>query len=260
MRHIRVDHGYFEITNEGSKMSESQGVKIGELFGIKVYISLSWFLIAGALAWSVQLRFTETVPNQHAFLYWIFGIITVALLFASLLIHEFCHCLIGKLFGVVFRSITLLILGAVATSYTPLSKTTAKAEFYIALAGPLSNFALAGALFSLEGPLNLPKASLALESIVLIMSINIVLGLFNLLPCFPMDGGRILRAAIWWRTKNLQKATVIAFWVAIATCLLLLGALVWRKDIAQALWIGAILIVIINSAYAEYRAVNQQTV
>ncbi len=239
-------------------MFESQGVKIGELFGIKIYLALSWFLIAGVLTWVIKLSIAKAVPDQHAFLYWTFGILVVALLFASLLIHELSHCLIGKLFGVVFKSITLVMTGAFAIADMSLSKKSATAEFFISLAGPLSNFALASALFSFAVLLNLPETSLELESFTQIITVNITLGLFNLLPCFPMDGGRVLRAALWWRTKDLQKATAIAFGAALTTCVLLLGALFWRGNLAQTLWIGIILIAfIVPSAYAEYRAVNK---
>ena len=238
-------------------MFGGQGVKIGELFGIKIYLNSSWFLIASVFVLSMQLYFAKAVPNQHAFSYWIFGILTAALLFISLLAHEFSHCLMARPFGIVFRSITLLMLGAVAISHTPLSKTTAKAEFFISLAGPLSNFAMAGALLSAADSLNLPKTSLVLESIALIATMNIVLGLFNLLPCFPMDGGRVLRAVLWWRTENIQKATTIAFWAATITCVLLVSALVWKASMWQALWIGTILTFIIRAGYTECRALSE---
>lgn len=230
-------------------------VEVGRLFGIRICADLSWFIIAALVTWNIYSRLIEKVPDQPFLLYLMFAFFLTAGVFASVLIHELSHCFVARRFGIVFSRITLCVFGAIATSNTKLSKLSAKSEFWFTLAGPLSNFCLV-ALLAAPAFL-LPKNSLWFESALMLLYINMILGLFNLLPCLPMDGGRILRATLWWRTGNLQKATTIAFGVAITTSAALLTFLIFTRSIGQLFWIGALLLFIIPSAYDEYRMIHK---
>lgn len=230
-------------------------VEMGRLFGIRIRADLSWFILVALVTWKIYNLLIVKVPDQPFFLYWMFVFFLTTGVFVSLLMHEFSHCLVARHFGIVFSRITLCVFGAIATSDIKLSKLSAKSEFWFTLAGPLSNFCLV-ALLAAPAFL-LPKNSLWFESALMLLYINALLCLFNLLPCLPMDGGRILRAALWWRTGNLQKATTIAFWVAIVTSAALLAFLIFTGSIGQLFWIGALLLFIIPSAYDEYRMVHK---
>jgi Zn-dependent protease len=140
-------------------------------------------------------------------MYWVAGAVTAILFFVSVLGHELAHSLVAIRQGEKVRQITLFVLGGVAQiSDEPREATK---EFYMALVGPLTSFALAG-LFYVLGFVLLSVGETATAIVRYLLFINILLGAFNLLPGFPMDGGRILRALIWKVTGNLKKATGIA--------------------------------------------------
>ena len=179
-------------------------IKLGRIWGIPIGLHFSWFLIFGLVTWSLALGyFPEEYPALTTPAYWILGAITSILFFGSVLVHELAHALIALRNKLPVRAINLFIFGGVAElTQEPRS---AGAEFRIAITGPLASLGLAalfGGLYLLDQQIPL----LAAPSLWL-ARINLLLAVFNMIPGFPLDGGRILRAAIWWKTNNLYKAT-----------------------------------------------------
>jgi Zn-dependent protease/predicted transcriptional regulator len=182
--------------------------RIGRIFGIDIYIDASWLVIFGLFTWMMSsYYFPSSYPRWPAWQYWVVGTFTSLLLFASVLVHELAHSLVAIRQGEKVRRITLFILGGVA-QITEEPKEASK-EFFMALVGPLTSFAIAGACYGLIfvlRPVSEPLAAMARY----LSFINVLLGAFNLLPGFPMDGGRVFRSIIWKLTGNLKKATRIA--------------------------------------------------
>lgn len=186
------------------------GIKIGKLFGIEIFLDYSWFFIFALMTWALSTEYFPSL-NQAVSLTnnIILGALTALFLFASALIHELLHSLTAKRNGLEVNRITLFLFGGIAELFE--EPKNAKSEFKIALAGPLTSFILAGIFWVI---FLLTKSHNGLFNITVIASalaqINFLLGAFNLLPGFPLDGGRILRSIAWHYTKNLKRATQIA--------------------------------------------------
>jgi Zn-dependent protease len=182
--------------------------RVGRILGIDINIDSSWLIIFILFSWILAgTYFPQYFPDWPRSLYWAMGFLTSLLVFASVLVHELAHSLVAIKQGEKVRSITLFILGGVA-QITEEPKQPLK-EFVMALVGPLSSFFLAGIFFILA--LFLRGISEPLyASISYLAIINTILAVFNLLPGFPMDGGRVLRSILWKITGNLKKATRIA--------------------------------------------------
>jgi Zn-dependent protease len=197
--------------------------KIGKIFGIDIHIDSSWFVIFILLTWVLA---TSYFPRQHpdwsTALYWLIGIFTSLSMFASVLIHELAHSLVAKVQGDEVRRITLFILGGVAQISEEPKKPWK--ELTMALVGPFASMVLAFGFFMMSFFLSVFSEPLGASFLYLAL-INFVLAVFNLLPGFPMDGGRVLRALIWQATGDLKRATHIASRVGqgVAFLLLFLG-------------------------------------
>jgi len=182
--------------------------RVGRIFGIDINIDSSWLVIFVLFSWVLAgSYFPQNYPDWPQSLYWIMGIITSLLVFVSVLLHELAHSFVAIKQGEKVRGITLFILGGVA-QITEEPKQPLK-EFFMALVGPLSSLALGLVFFFLSFFLRGMSEPLYASAIYLGI-INTVLAIFNLLPGFPMDGGRILRAILWKITGSLRKATRIA--------------------------------------------------
>lgn len=186
---------------------QHQMIRIGRIFKIPVGIDYSWFFIEIIVAWMLSTGyFPHEFPGWSKTLYWSAGIITSILLFASVLLHEIGHALVARLFKIEVKNIRLLIFGGVAQFEQEPEK--AAPEFWIAAAGPVVNLLLAGLLYSL---LPLLAHQQVLEGICKYLAyINLILGLFNLIPGFPLDGGRVLRAMFLVVNHDFRKSTIVA--------------------------------------------------
>jgi Zn-dependent protease len=176
--------------------------------GIPFGINWSWFIIFIFLAVVLAVSY---FPYRHsdwsAPVYWVVGISTSLLFFASVLVHEVAHSMVAVRRGIEVKSISLFILGGVARITREASHPST--ELLMAVAGPLSSLALGGvfAVIWLAGRNTVePLGAMAFY----LCWINVALAVFNLLPSFPMDGGRVLRSAIWWRSGDFMRATRIA--------------------------------------------------
>jgi Zn-dependent protease len=182
--------------------------RLGKIFGIEIYIDSSWLIIFALVTWTLAGQyFPSQNPNWPLLLNWFLGVIASILFFASVLAHELSHSLVAIQQGEKVRNITLFIFGGVAQIAEEPDKPFK--EFLIAFAGPLASIAIG--IISGIAWLFIHEISLPLASIFRYLGIiNIALAVFNLIPGFPLDGGRILRATIWGFTKNLKLATRIA--------------------------------------------------
>jgi Zn-dependent protease/CBS domain-containing protein len=183
-----------------------RSITLFRLLGFEVKVDLSWVVIAALVTWSLASSvFPESLPSQQPAFYWLMGIIGAVGLFASIVFHEFSHSLIARMQGLNMRGITLFIFGGVAEMTE--QPASPRVEFLMSIVGPLSSLVLSG-VFYLVSLLPLPDA----PTIVLrwLGSINVILAVFNMIPAFPLDGGRVLRSALWAIKKDLRWATRIA--------------------------------------------------
>jgi Zn-dependent protease/CBS domain-containing protein len=182
-------------------------IPIGRILGISIDLDYSWFLMVGLLAWLLAVQYYPSeFRNWTVREYWIMGIVTAVMLFVSVLIHELGHSILAKRFGLSVPRITLFIFGGV--SQIAAEPPSAGAEFWIAIVGPLVSFALAAFFWKLEPLLAGSPPLYALAKYLALL--NVVLGAFNLIPGFPLDGGRVFRAVVWKITGKYQRATAIA--------------------------------------------------
>lgn len=179
--------------------------RIGRIKGIDINIDPSWLIIFGLITFSLGgVYFPRVYPRWPHWLHLITGPITSILFFASVLGHELAHSLVAIRQGEKVRSITLFIFGGAAEITEEPDRP--RKEFLVAIVGPLSSLGIAlmfMGLWLLLRPINEPASAVARY----LAFINIVLAIFNLIPGFPMDGGRVLRSIIWGITGNLRRAT-----------------------------------------------------
>ncbi|MDD2251478.1 MAG: site-2 protease family protein [Dehalococcoidales bacterium] len=230
------------------------GIPVGRIFGISIRIHLSWFIIFGLVTWALAYNyFPLTYPGWSTGLTIGISLVTSLLFFLSVLIHEISHSLVAKKYGIPVSSITLFILGGIAEIAEEPKEP--KVEFLVAIAGPLSSIIIGiifGALW-----LTLPIGAEAVIAVSFWLAwINLMLGVFNLLPGFPMDGGRVLRSLIWWKTDDLDRSTRIASNIGQGVGMLfILGGifLIFYGLLLNGVWISIIGWFIRSAAASSYR-------
>lgn len=229
-----------------------QTIQIARVWGIPVGFNNSWYLIFAFLTWSLASSYMpQAYPDFTTAQYWILGTITSLLFFGSVLFHELAHAFFALRYQIGVKRITLFIFGGVAEMEE--EPTTPQAEFIIAAGGPLASFIAAGFFYLI---MIIPGMPNWVEAPALYLgNINLILALFNLIPGFPLDGGRILRA-ILWRFSNFSRATRIAarigqvnaiIFVAVGIYLLLDG------NTFNGIWLIFIGWFLSNSAHAHNR-------
>ena len=177
-------------------------IPIGRILGIPIDLDYSWFLIAILITWLLAVNYyPAALKGSTSGEYWLMGAVTAVLFFASIIVHELAHSWVALRYKIPIHRITLFIFGGV--SQIAAEPPNAAAEFLIAIAGPITSFVLAGVFFLLEGSLGNFAPALAVAKYLAL--INGLLGVFNLIPGFPLDGGRVFRAIVWGVTKNFRK-------------------------------------------------------
>jgi Zn-dependent protease len=230
-------------------------ISLGRILGIPIGLDYSWFLIFALLTWMLAVSYYPTqFKNWPPLLYWAMGAATAIMLFASVLLHELGHSVVALRFKVPVGSITLFIFGGVSQIST--EPPSAMAEFFIAIAGPLVSLALA-VLFSVVQP-----ALAAIQPLwglaKYLAYINLALVLFNLIPGYPLDGGRVFRAIVWAVTSNMRRATLIAAKVGRFFGFFFIFTGVWwmlRGNFGNGLWIALIGWFLDNAASAQVHQV-----
>lgn len=182
-------------------------IPLGRIFGIAVDLDYSWFLVFGLFTWILAVSYYPAeFKNWTPEAYWLMGAVTAILLFLSVLLHELGHSVVAKHFGIPVPRITLFIFGGVSQIAT--EPADAKKEFWMAAAGPAVSFVLAGVCWELRLVLASAPPLFALAKYMAL--VNLILGVFNLIPGFPLDGGRVFRAIIWGISHNFRRATSVA--------------------------------------------------
>jgi Zn-dependent protease len=215
-------------------------LSMGKIIGIPIGIDYSWFLVFILFTWVfASSYYPSEFQNWSTAEYWIVGAATTVMLFVSVLLHELSHSIVARRYKIQVRRITLFIFGGVSEITSEASN--ARAEFWIAIAGPLMSAALAG-LFAIVSPI--VKSITPLYALTKYLAyINISLAIFNLIPGFPLDGGRVFRSIIWGANRNLRRATVIAANVGrfIAFGFILFGVwLALTGNLLSGIWIAFI--------------------
>jgi Zn-dependent protease/CBS domain-containing protein len=215
-------------------------IRILRVAGIDISIHFSWLVIFGLVTWSLaQGLFPAAVPGLDQTTYWVVGAISAVLLFVSVLIHELAHSLVARARGLDARAITLFLFGGVSTLGGEAKKPST--EFLVAVVGPLSSFGIAFVVFAIAQVLDTgPLGSTVMGYLVFI---NVALGFFNLIPGFPLDGGRVFRSIVWNATGNFRRATEIAVAVSkfFAYAFMLFGLFrLLNGDLIGGIWTAAI--------------------
>lgn len=202
----------------------NKGIQIAKLFGIKIRIDWSWLLILLLVVWNLSIAFSQIHPDWGLPLTVSLAVTAALLFFLSVLLHELAHSLVAKSQGIPVDSITLFLFGGVA-SIREEPKSPGN-EFVMAILGPITSLVIGFALLLISGvgleaqellqqqPMEVLQEFSPLRTLGFWLgSVNVILGLFNMIPGFPLDGGRVLRSILWAITRNLQKATRWASYV-----------------------------------------------
>ena len=187
-------------------MPQAQGIRIGRILGIPIYIDLSWIIIFGLITYLISNQFAQLNPQWTITQLGILGAATSLLFFGSVLFHELSHSVVAQHYKIRVLSITLFLFGGLAR----IGKEPSKAiqEFNIAIAGTLASAFLAGVFFL--STLVFPDSKIVAAVSTYLWQTNLALAVFNMLPGFPLDGGRIFRAIVWGTTKDFVRATRVA--------------------------------------------------
>lgn len=243
-------------------MSDSRrGLDLFKIAGIRIRVDASWLVIFALVLWSLSAGYLpHRFPDLETGQYWIAGLVATLFFFASILVHELAHSLVAKRAGIHIPEITLFLFGGVSRmSEEPRSPGL---EFRVAIVGPLASFALAALFGGVAWAFGPSLPGLSGVVVEYLAWINAALGVFNLLPGFPMDGGRAFRALVWWRTGSLRRATRMASNIGqgFALALMALGALqLFSGALLGGLWlifIGMFLRGLASAGY-EQMAVRQ---
>lgn len=237
---------------------ERKGIRIFSLVGFEIRLDPSWVIILFLVIWSLSENF---FPYHYKGLtkstYWLMGISGALGLFSSIIFHELCHSLVARKFALPIKGITLFIFGGIAEMER--EPATPKAEFFMAIAGPLSSIGLS--LLFLGAYFNLPQNSASIPVIGVLKYlrwVNVLLAGFNLLPAFPLDGGRVFRSLLWQWNGNLRKATYISTRLGAGFGILISMAgilFLFTGDVIAGIWAILIGMFLHNASQLSYQRV-----
>jgi Zn-dependent protease/predicted transcriptional regulator len=184
--------------------------QIGRLFGIPLRVHISWLIVFGLISWSLAAGYLPAqLPDLPVWSYWLKAVLATTMFFFSIILHELGHSLVARHHGIGIASITLFVFGGVSQMKEEPSQ--ARQELQIALVGPIISLGLA-ALFGVLSALAATGGEPTPLGVLLtyLTVVNLLVSVFNMLPAFPLDGGRVLRALLWWRSGDLMRATYTA--------------------------------------------------
>src|ERR1700722_19891837 len=184
-------------------------IRVGKLFGIEIGLHYSWFLIALLITMSLGSQFQESHPEWGSNVIWSLSLLTAMLFFVTLLAHEMSHAMVARARGLTTTAITLFALGGVAQIEK--EPEDAKTEFLVGIVGPLSSAVIGvvvlGAAWAIGWRIGASPATPLLAMLVWLGYINLSLAAFNMIPGYPLDGGRILRSILWMTSHDAVRAT-----------------------------------------------------
>jgi Zn-dependent protease len=232
-------------------------IKLGKIHGIEIGLHYSWFIIAALIVFSLGEHFRQVNANWGMGLIWTAAVVTAALFFFTLLLHELAHSLVAQSRGLKVNEITLFALGGV--SQVQDDATDAKTEFWVAIAGPIASLIIGFGCLAIAPHLGWQgstKPHTAVSGVLFWLGyINVGLAVFNLIPGFPLDGGRVFRAIVWAITKNADRATRIAARVGQVVAFLFILDGIWQFSHGAGfggLWIAFIGWFLMDAAKASY--------
>lgn len=235
-------------------------IKLGHISGIEIGLHYSWLIIALLISFSLAAHFHSVRPDWSVGLTWTASILTSIFFFLTLLLHELAHSIVAKSRGLRVRAITLFALGGVSQIESEASD--AKSEFWIAIVGPLTSLIIGGVLIGiarLSGASADTPSSPVDAVLVWLGYINLALAAFNMIPGYPLDGGRVLRAIAWWVTHNADRATRIASRVGQVVAFLFILYGVFRFFVGAnvgGLWLAFIGWFLLDAARSSYIQVS----
>jgi Zn-dependent protease/CBS domain-containing protein len=235
-------------------------VTLFKMFGFAVRVDASWLIIAVLITWSLAVgMFPPLYPGLSKGEYWTMGVLGALLLFVSIVVHELAHSLVARRHGLAMKGITLFIFGGVAEMES--EPPNAKAEFLMAAAGPLTSIVIGAVFYVLAWAARGVWPLAAVGVLSYLGWINWILAAFNLVPAFPLDGGRILRSALWHWKGNLWRATRIASNIGSGFGILLVAFGVYRLlvgDFIGAVWWFLIGMFLRGAAQGSYQQLMVQ--
>ncbi len=260
---------------------ERNGLRIGTLFGIDIRVDWSWLLIFALVTGNLGSAFAAMHPGWPLTLRWIIAIVAALLFFGSVLAHELAHSLVAKAQGTPVNSITLFLFGGVANIQE--EPDSPVKEFFMAILGPVTSLTIGGVLLLLANlsagtmvaSVSDPMAMIeGLGPVVTLMlwlgSINVFLGLFNMIPGVPLDGGRVTRSIFWALTGDLRRATTWAMWIGQGVAWLMITAGIFAifgvevpivgRGLLNGLWLAFIGWFLSNAGFRSYQHVVVQDI
>ena len=239
-------------------------IKLGNVFGIEVGLNYSWFLIAALMALSLGQHFRQTNRGWSPSEIWIAAFLTAALFFFTLLLHELAHSLVAEKRGLKVTGITLFALGGVSEIED--DRTDARTEFLVAIAGPVASAFIGLGCLGMADFLGWQRATEPATAVTAVLVwlgyINISLAIFNMIPAFPLDGGRVLRSALWAFSKNEDRSTRIAARVSEVLAVLFILDGIWRYFSGAGfggLWIAFTGFFLLDAARSSYAQARRKT-
>jgi Zn-dependent protease/predicted transcriptional regulator len=239
-------------------------IKLGTVFGVELGLHYSWLVIALLITFSLGAQFHAVNRDWSDAVVWSTAIVTGILFFACLFAHELSHAVVAKARGIPIHKITLFLLGGVAQIEKEASDP--KTEFWMAIVGPFTSGALGVLLLGLARLFGwLPWSSPATPGIALLVwlgYINLGLGAFNMIPGFPLDGGRVLHALLWWTMDDAERSTRAAAFIGqvIAVLFIAFGIITFFRGAGLGgLWIAFIGWFLLQAAGATYMQVRSRT-
>jgi len=232
-----------------------RSITLFKLFGFEVRLDASWLILGILVAWTLATAyFPATIKGLSPEQYWAMGFASAIGLFVSIVLHEFSHSWVARRHGLPMKGITLFIFGGVAEmSEEPANAGT---EFVMAIAGPIASVVLSGIFYGLYAITQGSAPAVVWGTLGYLSWINLLLAAFNLIPAFPLDGGRVLRSALWKWKGDLGRATKIAsnLGSGFGMILILLAVWMWLKgDFIDALWYFLIGMFVRGAAQASYQ-------
>jgi Zn-dependent protease/predicted transcriptional regulator len=225
--------------------------------GIAIGFDPSWVIIVLLVTWSLAMGFFPVAaPGHTRGTYWLMGAVGALGLFASIIVHELAHALVAKRIGINIRGITLFVFGGVAEMQG--EPPSPRAEFLMAGAGPLTTMIIALVCFATLAVGGVRMSTEVRAVMSYLATINVVIGIFNLVPAFPLDGGRILRAALWHRSGDIRRATRTAarFGMGFGIALILIGLWsIFTGNFIGGLWLAVIGMFVRGAAMMSYQQV-----
>lgn len=234
-----------------------QEIDLFKVAGVQIAIDYSWLIIFALVLWSLSAGYFPALhPDYTHTEYWIVGLVATLMFFASIVTHELSHAIVANRLGQPVERISLFIFGGMAhLGHEP---TSARDELKIAAAGPITSFVLGASFLAIPRVFGLNESLSMWASVFNYLGfINFALGLFNLLPGFPLDGGRILRAVLWQRSCDFRQATARAseWGKGIAYGLIFLGALqIFAGSLIGGLWLIFIALFLKGAASSSYQS------